>query len=141
MTTQTRSPKLEDYLGKVRTHLPLRQARDILLELESNILDRVEHMASEEGRDPDDDHFERVFSEMGEPESVAAGYHVDRYLVGPSEFRPFLFYTGLVFALHMVLVGVSTASVSTNVVPAATVRVVVPASVSISTFRSVACGL
>lgn len=109
MTTLTRPPQLDDYLGKVRTHLPLRQAKDILLELESNILDRVEHMASEEGRDPDDDHFERVFSEMGAPEAVAAGYHIDRYLVGPAEFRPFLFYTGLAFALHMVLVGVATA--------------------------------
>lgn len=106
---ETRNTSLERYLGRVRPHLPLTQSRDILLELESTIRDRVDDLAHALGRDPDEDLFDLVCSEMGEPEQVASGYVTERHLIGPREYRPFLFYTGLLFALHMVLIGVATA--------------------------------
>lgn len=106
---ETRHNPLDRYLGRVRPHLPLTQSRDILLELESTIRDRVDDLAREMGREPDAELFDLVCNEMGEPEEVASGYVTERHLIGPSEYRSFLFYTGLLFALHMVLIGVSTA--------------------------------
>jgi len=109
MSAETRHSPLEAFLGRVRPHLPLRQARDILLELESTIRDRVDDLAEQMGREPDDELFAMVCSEMGEPEEVASGYVAERYLIGPDAYRPFLLYTGVLFALHMVLIGVATA--------------------------------
>jgi hypothetical protein len=106
---ETKNNPLERYLGRVRPHLPLMQSRDILLELESTIRDRVDDLAHALGRDPDEDMFDLVCSEMGEPEQVASGFVTERHLIGPGEYRPFLFYTGLLFALHMVLIGIATA--------------------------------
>lgn len=106
---ETKHSPLDRYLGRVRPHLPLTQSRDILLELESTIRDRVDDLAREMGREPDGELFDLVCNEMGEPEHVASGYVTERHLIGPSEYRSFLFYTGLLFALHMVLIGISTA--------------------------------
>lgn len=108
MGVETRSPVLEDYLGRVRSHLPLGRGADIVRELESSIRDRVDDMAAAENRTPDDDLLKRALTEMGEPETVAGAYVRERSLVGPAEFRPFLFYTAIVFAIHLALLGVAT---------------------------------
>ncbi len=116
MTQQTtdqqtiESPVLREYLREVRPHLPLRESHDILMELESNILDRVDFLSATEARDPDDEMFQRAVAELGAAESVAAAYVQDRYLVAPEAFRPFLIYTCMAFAVHLVLIGVATAT-------------------------------
>lgn len=109
MEETTANPTLKNYLSRVRSHLPLGQSRDILLELESTIRDRVEDRALLLDREPDEAMYDEIVAEMGDPEKVAANYVDERYLVGPEEFRPFLLYTSVLFALHMVVIGIATA--------------------------------
>jgi hypothetical protein len=69
----------------------------------------VDDLAEELGREPDDELFAMACEELGDPEQVASGYVADRYLIGPDAYRAYLLYTGVVFALHMVFIGVATA--------------------------------
>ncbi len=108
-TASTDSPVLRAYLGRLRPHLPLRTSRDILMELESDILDRVDALAERDGRDPDDEMFRHALEEIGEPEVVAQSYVRERYLVAPEAYRTFLLATAMVFGVHIVLVGIATA--------------------------------
>lgn len=107
--TQTRSPELDSYLRSVRSHLPLRESADILLELESTVLDRVEELALVEDREPDDELLRRVLDDLGAPDRVARAFGAERYLIGPDTYRPFLVWTALLFAVHLSLVGVASA--------------------------------
>ena len=104
------NPLLRRFLRAVKPHLPLRESHDILMELESNVLDRVDYLATVERRAPDDGLFRKAIDEMGTPQRVAAAYVQDRYLVAPESFRPFLLYTCMLFAVHLVLIGVATAT-------------------------------
>lgn len=108
MSAETRSALLEEYLGRVRSHLPLRRGADILRELESSIRDRVDDMAAAEERAPDEDLVRRALAEIGEPERVAVAYASRGALVAPEEFRAFLASTAVVFAIHLALIGVAT---------------------------------
>ncbi len=108
MPIETRSPALDEYLGRVRSHLPLRAGGDILRELESSIRDRVDDVAAAERREPDDAVVRRVLADMGEPESVADAHARDRSVVAGTSFGPFVLWTAIVFAVHMALVGVAT---------------------------------
>jgi hypothetical protein len=108
MTTETKSPALDEYLGRVRSHLPLRSGGDILRELESSIRDRVDDVAASERRDPDDAVVRRVLADMGEPETVADAFARERTLVGGASFGPFVLCAAITFAVHMALVGVAT---------------------------------
>lgn len=110
MTVRTpRNPELDSYLRSVRSHLPLRESGDILLELESTVLDRVEELALSEDREPDAELVQRVLDDLGEPEAVARSYSTERYLIGPDAYRPFLVYTALVFAVHLSVIGIASA--------------------------------
>jgi len=94
----------------VRPHLPLRESGDILMELEGAVLDRADRLAEREQCAPDDDDvIRRAIAEIGEPEAIAASYVPNRYLVAPEAFRTFFFHTGLVFVVHLILVGIATA--------------------------------
>ena len=108
MPAELKSPVLDEYLGRVRSHLPLRRGGDIVRELESSIRDRVDDLAAREHRPPDDEIVRRALAEIGEPESVAGGFVRQRSLVGPAEFRSFLTSTTVVFAVHLALIGVAT---------------------------------
>ena len=99
---------IADYLGRVRSHLPLRHGGDIVRELESSIRDRVDDLATAERRAPDEAMLKKALSEMGEPEVVADAYVRRRSLVPPEQFRGFLASTSVVFAVHLGLVGVAT---------------------------------
>lgn len=109
MSRDAKSPVIDEYLGRVRSHLPIRAGGDIVRELESSIRDRVEDIATAESRAPDDEIVRRALAEMGEPEDVAVAYSGKRYLVGPNDFRPFVAATAVVFALHIALIGLATA--------------------------------
>jgi hypothetical protein len=108
MPAELKSLLLEDYLGRVRSHLPLSRAKDIVRELESSIRDRIDDIASSENRAPDEDVVRRALAEMGEPEKVAGAYVTERALIPPEDFRAFLVYTATLFAVHLALVGVAT---------------------------------
>lgn len=99
---------IAEYLGRVRSHLPLRNGADIVRELESSIRDRVDDLAASEHRAPDEAMLRKALSEMGEPEEVAGAYVRRRALVPPEQFRGFLASTSVVFAVHLALVGVAT---------------------------------
>ena len=107
--TQTRSPALREFLGKVRPHLPLRDAKDILMELEGAVLDRADRLAERDQGAVDDAMIRRAIDEIGAPETIAASYTPARYLVAPEAFRAFLFHTGLVLIVHLILIGIATA--------------------------------
>lgn len=100
---------LRDYLGRVRSHLPVRDAPEILRELESSILDRVDGAADRTGREPDARLLREVLSEIGEPEAVADRYAPQRHLVEPRHHRYFLVCTTLTFAVHVALIGLAAA--------------------------------
>jgi hypothetical protein len=108
MPTDLVSPALQEFLGRVRSHLPLSRGGDIAQELESSVRDRVDDLAAAAGRAPDEDLVRRALAEVGEPETVAAAYVKQRALVGPAEFRAFAVWTALAFAVHLSLVGVAT---------------------------------
>jgi hypothetical protein len=99
---------IAEYLGRVRSHLPLRQGADIVRELESSIRDRVDDLATSERRAPDEAMLRKALSEMGEPEEVAGAYVRRRSLVPPEQFRGFVASTSVVFAVHLALVGIAT---------------------------------
>ncbi len=108
MKSELTSPLLVDYLGRVRSHLPAFGGKDILRELESSIRDRIDDMAAEAEREPDEEIVRRALSEMGDPEIVADAYVRKPSLVGGESFRSFVIATALVFAGHLVLIGVAT---------------------------------
>jgi len=108
MTSEAKSPALDEYLGRVRSHLPLFSGGDILRELESSIRDRVDDVAAAERLAPDDAVVRRVLADMGEPETVADAFARERSIVAGSNFGSFLLYTAIVFAVHVSLVGVAT---------------------------------
>jgi hypothetical protein len=108
MTSEAKSPALDEYLGRVRSHLPLFAGGDILRELESSIRDRVDDVAAAESLAPDDSVVRRVLADMGEPETVADAFARERSIVAGANFGSFLLYTAIVFAVHVSLVGVAT---------------------------------
>lgn len=102
------SPALRDYLGRVRAHLPVRSAPDILRELETSILDRADAIALAEDRDADDTVIERVLHEIGEPDRVAAGYAPRRSVIEPESYRAYVVTIALALGIHLVLLAVAT---------------------------------
>jgi hypothetical protein len=108
MSPEEKSPVIDEYLGRVRSHLPIRVGGDIVRELESSIRDRVEDLAAAERREPDDEIVRRALAEIGDPEDVAVAYAGQRFLVGPADFRAFVAATAVVFALHIALIGLAT---------------------------------
>mgnify|MGYP001226536633 CR=1 FL=1 len=103
------SPVLREFLGRVRPHLPLREGNDILLELESTVLDRAETLAARAGRPADEAAIREALEEIGDPEEFAWTFAQPRYLVAPEAYRTFLIWTGMIFVVHLVLIGVATA--------------------------------
>lgn len=45
---------------------------------------------------------------VGDPAEVAAAFTGEHYLIGPRLYRPFLFYTAIVFVVHMVMILVAS---------------------------------
>jgi hypothetical protein len=109
MRTTSDSKELREFLGKVRPHLPIRDSVDILRELESAVLDRVDDLADSYERPPQEADYRQAISEIGAPEAVAASYAPSRHLIDPGSYRTFLFHAGMVFVVHLILIGISTA--------------------------------
>ncbi|MCE9637639.1 MAG: hypothetical protein K8T90_18220 [Planctomycetes bacterium] len=102
---------LSDYLGRLRSQLPVQGGDDIRRELESSLLDRAEGIAAERGAPRADAAILReAMHEVGEPEDVASSYAPRGHVVAPEHYRAFLVWTTMAFAVHLVLVGVATAA-------------------------------
>lgn len=102
------SPALREYLARVRAHLPVRCAPDVLLELKTSILDRADAIALAEDRDADESVIARALGEVGEPDVVAAGYVPVRHVVEPSSYRAFVMTIAILLGIHLVLLAVAT---------------------------------
>jgi HAAS len=101
------SPALTEYLEEVAVHLPGSERADVLMELESHVLDRAEEEA---GPEPDEAAIRAVIKRLGDPMRVASAYSGSKYIVGPGVYRAFVAYTAILFAAHilMILIGVAT---------------------------------
>lgn len=119
--------ELDHYLDEVAAHLgPRRGRRDLIMELRSAILDRAEESA---GGAPDRDAIRQAMSRMGQPAEVALAYAGERYLIGPRYYRAFLTYTGLVFAIHLVMILIATVTeVGIEIFPISVMRIAHPHS-------------
>ena len=76
--------------------------RDILLELETTILDRVDERARS-GQAPADA-VQDILDMMGDPAQVGSSFMPSRPLIAPHQTRPYLLHTMVVFAMHFLLV-------------------------------------
>ena len=101
---------LRDYLGLVRAHLPVGSGGDILRELESSILDRADALADRRGSAVDETVLRDALAEVGEPEDVAASFVPRGHVVAPEHYRSFLIWTALALAVHLVLLGIASAT-------------------------------
>lgn len=78
---------LDRYLHEVGRHLPRSRRDDILAELRSSLLDRLEDLA---GDAPVEEDMVQLLHEMGPPREVAASYYPDgQYLIGPTLYPLF----------------------------------------------------
>jgi len=76
--------------------------RDVLLELETTIYDRLEERSG--GETPTTKDVTEVLIAMGEPAEVANSFMPVRPLLAPHQTRPFLLNVSAVFAVHMLFV-------------------------------------
>jgi hypothetical protein len=101
-------PELERYLDEVSAHLGrYRGKKDVLLELRSAALDRAEDLGDGEIRP---ENVAEVVRGLAEPAEVALAYGGDRFIIGPRLYRAFLIYTAILFAVHLVLIVIATAT-------------------------------
>ncbi|MHC4861909.1 MAG: HAAS signaling domain-containing protein, partial [Planctomycetota bacterium] len=119
------SPALTRYLDEVSAHLGRAKGkRDVLLELESAILDRAEEIGK---GDADPESIEKALDSVGDPAEVAVSFTGEKYLVGPRVYRPFLIYTGILFVIHVVMIAVaSVLEADIEVLPVLVFRVPTP---------------
>jgi hypothetical protein len=109
--TENMATTLDRYLDEVSAHLSLRTDRkDVILELRSSILDQAEDLGEGEASE---DSIAEALRRMGEPVEVAMAYTGRKYLIGPRMYRPFVIYTGLLFAVHLAMLLVATVTKST----------------------------
>ncbi len=93
---------LDRFLEEVSAALPRRGDRaDILAEIRSAILDRAEEIARGE---PTPEAIAEAVARFGSPWETALAYGGERYLVGPRHYPWFVAYTGILFAVHLVLI-------------------------------------
>lgn len=118
---------LDRFLDEVAAHLgPRRGRKDLILELRSAILDRAEESS---GGEPDRESIRQAMSRMGQPAEVALAYAGERYLIGPRYYRAFLTYTGLVFAIHLVMILIATVTeIGIEIFPISVMRIAHPHS-------------
>ena len=93
---------IDRYLNAVAQQLPAARRHDIVRELKANILDRLEAVAAEQGREPTAADETRVLTELGHPQQVASAFLPPRTLVNTQWFP---FYTkSLAYGLAIVFV-------------------------------------
>ncbi len=96
--------KLDDYLEEISHYLTDADEREeILSELRSHVLERAEQDGG------DDEAVGRAIASLGRPRQVAEKYLDDRPIIAPALRRYLFRYTSLLFAIHMVFIGLAVA--------------------------------
>jgi hypothetical protein len=80
---------LDRYLSAFAQHLPADRSEEIVRELRANIMDKLDALAEELGREINDNDVSGLLRELGHPQQVADGYVPPQHLVAP---EPFAFY-------------------------------------------------
>ncbi|MFZ6654126.1 HAAS signaling domain-containing protein [Undibacterium sp. TJN19] len=79
---------LQNYISAVKRELPEAQRDDIARELQANILDQIDSLREQLGRDINQDELAALLEKLGHPGKVAASYRPATALVS-SELMPF----------------------------------------------------
>ena len=80
---------IDAYVDEVGLNLPRKKRTDIAIEIRSLILDALEDHSVTAGVDPDEEMVLEVLKELGSPLEMAASYHKQNYVIGPSLYGPF----------------------------------------------------
>jgi hypothetical protein len=91
MTMQTSA--LDEYLKQVERYLPPWNAKEIVSELRSHVLDQAEGIAAERGVDLDEAIIRETLAHLGAPQQLAAGYVPAVALIRPEYTLPFAIYS------------------------------------------------
>jgi len=107
---------LDRYLLGVRNALPLKKREDIVAELESMLLDRLDERYSG-SEEISESQLKEILTEMGSPRKVAASYGPQQGLIGPQLFPSYLLVLRIVVP---VVIGALTLSFIIGAVVAGT---------------------
>ncbi len=102
---------VENYLAEVATHLSADNKDDIIVELRSDIEERLEDSAEQKGRDYNEQDAVEVLKALGHPVLVATRFNKQQHLIGPSLFPAYkhaLKLTVLAVLLIQVVLTIST---------------------------------
>ncbi len=98
---------LDHYLDEVSAHLGRkRDKEEELRELRAGILDRAEAIGNGHA---DVQAIRTALESFGDPAEVAMSYTGEKYLIPPRLYRTFVTYTGILFAIHLVMILAATA--------------------------------
>jgi len=80
---------IDVYISEIGRRLPAKNRRDIEAEIRSVLQDNLDERARQTGKPVDDEMVLEVLQQYGSPESVAASYQGERYLIGPRLYPTF----------------------------------------------------
>lgn len=107
---------IDRYMHAVAQALPESRREEITRELKANILDKLEALAEEKGREPSDEEISVVLKELGHPQKVAGSFLTGQQLVS-TELFPFYKQTlhyGLILVLILALIQLGTHLLNTG---------------------------
>lgn len=90
---------LDEYLKQVEMYLPPWNAKEIVSEIRSHVLDQAEGIAAERGVDVDETIIRETLTCLGAPQRLAAGYVPAVALIRPEYTLPFAIYSVAATAL------------------------------------------
>jgi hypothetical protein len=94
---------IERYIQHVGKHLPEKSREDVKREIRSLIEDSLEDRTRELGREADTAMIIDVLKEFGRPETMAASYTPERYLIGPRLFPTFWLVAKIVASVMLAI--------------------------------------
>jgi len=111
---------IDRYVREIGRKLPQKTRADIEKEIRSAVEDMLDDHSKKEGRAVDEDMTVAVLKEYGNPETIAASYLPERYLIGPQLFPIFWLVTQIVFAVltTLTIVAMGFALVGSDAAPA-----------------------
>ncbi len=107
---------IDRYMHAVAQALPESRREEITRELKANILDKLEALAEEKGREPSDEEISAVLKDLGHPQKVAGSFLTGQQLVS-TELFPFYKQTlhyGLILVLILALIQLGTHLLNTG---------------------------
>lgn len=111
---------IDRYVREIGRKLPQKSRTDIEKEIRSAVEDMLEDRSKKDGRAADEEMTIAVLKEYGNPETVAASYLPEQYLIGPQLFPIFWLVTKIVFAVltTLTVIAMGFALFGSNATPA-----------------------